>query len=70
MEKPPAAPATLKDRPTLKEHALAAKSAREAREAAALRANLLRRKTQARSRGNLASDDQPPAASTEADDKG
>ena len=44
MEQPPAS------HPTLKERALADKRAREAREAAALRANLLRRKAQARSR--------------------
>ena len=46
MEQPPA-PA-----PTLKERALADKRAREAREAAALRANLLRRKAQARARSD------------------
>ena len=36
--------------PTLKDRAMAEKQAREAREAAALRANLLRRKQQQRAR--------------------
>ena len=47
-------------RPTLKEHALAEKKARQAREAAALRANLLRRKEQARSR-SMSPSARPPS---------
>jgi len=43
MDRPP-------PRPTLTDRALAEKQAREAREAAALRANLLRRKQQQRAR--------------------
>lgn len=56
MKEPPA-PA-----PTLKQRALADKRAREAREAAALRANLLRRKNQARSRAMPP--DQPRSANS------
>jgi len=56
MDRPP-------PRPTLTDRALAEKQAREAREAAALRANLLRRKQQQRARaGTPAPDDgQEPA---------
>jgi hypothetical protein len=60
MEDPPAprpAPAT----PALSERALAEKQARQAREAAALRANLLRRKQQQRAR--TAGEPPAPAAS-------
>ena len=51
------------------QRAVAAKIAREAREAMALRANLLRRKAQAqaRSRGTPASDDEVAAVSPATD---
>lgn len=56
MERPP-------PRPSLTDRALAEKQAREAREAAALRANLLRRKQQQRARATApAPDDSQPAA--------
>lgn len=51
MEKPPP------PRPALGDRALAEKQAREAREAAALRANLLRRKQQQRARNDAAPED-------------
>jgi len=46
-------------RPTLTDRALAEKQAREAREAAALRANLLRRKQQQRARAVAAPGAEP-----------
>ena len=49
------------------QRAVATKIAREAREATALRANLLRRKAQARSRGTPASDDEVAAATPATD---
>jgi len=54
MDKPP-------PRPTLTDRALADKQARDARAAAALRANLLRRKQQARERAQPADAGTPPA---------
>jgi hypothetical protein len=61
MDKPP-------PRPTLTDRALAEKQAREAREAAALRANLLRRKQQQRARAAPAEANDtptPPPLATE-----
>ena len=70
MEQPPVPCPTLKEHPTFMQRAVAAKIAREAREAAALRANLLRRKMQARSRGAPTSADDATAAIPDTDDKG
>lgn len=55
MDKPPPG-----SRPTVKDRALAEHAARQAREAAALRANLLRRKAQARSRAAAPPAQAPP----------